>query len=225
MYVKLGSCKNPVNVKSQGVIPVVVMGTEALDLSTIDPSLVTLEGVLPSHWAWEDVGQPAEPVEGPEGPDCSDAEIPDGFLDLVLKFSTQAVISQIAPVEDGDLIVLTLLGNTDEFPVLGQDVVTILKRGRVRVGITDGERHDNGNHYGWEIGNGHAYGRNQDTSPVMGRNRSQNQDGQEDGNRGNGNANGRDKDKGNNKDNGNNGNGKGSDKGKGNKNGHNKNGG
>jgi hypothetical protein len=230
VYVKPGSCKNPVNVKSQGVIPVVVMGTESLDLSTINPSQVTLEGVLPSHWAWEDVGGPAEPVEGPDGLDCSDAEIPDGIIDLVLKFSTQAVISQIAPVEDGDMVSLTLLGETEEFPVLGQDVITILNRGRVRVRNEDGERQDNGNHYGWTNGNGHAYGRNKDVSPVLGRSRNHNENGLEDpadGNRGNGNANGRDNDKGNNKDKekDNNGKNNGSDKGNGKKNGHNKNGG
>ena len=226
LYVKPGSCKNPVNVKSQGVIPVVVMGTDLVDLTTIDPSKVTLEGVLPSHWAWDDVGGPIEPADGFEESDCSATEIPDGFMDLVLKFSTQEVIAAIAPVEDGDRIVLTLLGETEEYPVLGQDVITILKRGRIQVGAGDPEERDNnGNHYGWTNGNGNAFGRDKNASPVLGR---EGYDGEETGSRSNGNANGHDKDKDKNKDNvngNNNGKENGSDKGNGNKNGHNKGGG
>jgi len=224
VVVKPGSCLNPVNVKSMGVIPVVLMGSEEFDVSTVDPSALTLEGVSPAHWAWEDAGAPIEPMDGMEEPDCSDQEMPDGYMDLVLKFSTQEVLAAIAPVEDGDMIALTLLGQAGEVPILGQDTITILKRGRIRVANGDEveEPRDYGNHFGWTIGNGNAYGRHKDDSTVLGRGRSEGgkpDDVEENGNRGNGNANGHGKD------NGNNGKENGADQGNGKKNGHNKNGG
>jgi hypothetical protein len=237
--IKPGSCKNPVNVKSQGVLPVVVMGTDLLDVTMIDPSTILLEGVPPLRWALEDVGSPmGEPEEGEE-PDCSAGETPDGMMDLVLKFSTQAILAAIGPVEDGDLVPLILTGDTEDFPVIGQDVITIIKRGRIRVSEDDdgddpgdgGRDGDNGLHNGWTNGNGNAYGRDRDEHPGLrrGHNKS-NDEGEEAGSEdaeesgssgsGNGNGQGKDKDKGE-KAGGNNGNGNGADKGNGNKNGHN----
>jgi hypothetical protein len=155
------------------------------------------------------------------------SEMPDGFMDLVLKFSTQEIVAALGPVEDGDVVILTLIASSEDPPIMWQEAITILKRGRIRVDDGDlEERRDNGNHYGWTNGNGNAYGRERNLDPMSGRGRSVNGEhggdsnlgeGEEAGNRGNGKAHGREKDKekGNGKDNG-------SDKGNGNKNGHNK---
>ena len=146
----------------------------------------------------------------------------------------------IGPVEDGDLVVLTLIGDAEEFPIIGQDVITIIKRGRIRVSANDGgdgvdgggREGNNGNHNGWTNGNGNAYGRDRDDLGGLRRGHRNNKHGdeggssgdtEEAGNNGNGNGNGRGKDKDKDKEDksgGNNGNGNGADKGNGKKNGH-----
>jgi hypothetical protein len=88
--IKPGSCPNPLNKKSKGVLPVAVLGTEDFDVTAIDPETIelTLEGVeggvSPLRWNYEDV---ATPFEG-ELCDCHELE-GDGILDLTLKFDTQ----------------------------------------------------------------------------------------------------------------------------------------
>ena len=49
--IKPGSCPNPLNVKSKGVLPVAVLGTEEFDATQMDPASVRLEGVPPLRWA------------------------------------------------------------------------------------------------------------------------------------------------------------------------------
>ena len=44
--IKPGGCPNPLNVGSQGVLPVAILGTSDLDVTTIKPETVTLNGVL-----------------------------------------------------------------------------------------------------------------------------------------------------------------------------------
>ncbi|UCF66491.1 MAG: hypothetical protein JSV80_11920 [Acidobacteriota bacterium] len=43
--VKPGSCPNPVNVTSRGTLPVAILGTADLDVTTIDPDSIRLAGV------------------------------------------------------------------------------------------------------------------------------------------------------------------------------------
>jgi hypothetical protein len=126
------SCRNPLNVKSKGVLPVAILGTEDFDVTQIDPASVRLEGVAPMRWALEDVATPYEPYIGKE--DCFDCttEGPDGYLDLTLKFGMQEVVAALGDVNDGDCLVLTLTGNLMEeyggIAIVGEDVVTILKK-------------------------------------------------------------------------------------------------
>lgn len=132
--IKPGSCRNPLNTKSKGVLPVAILGTEGFDVTQVDPSLIALEGVAPLRWAYEDVATPFEPFIGKEDAfDCTE-EGPDGYLDLTLKFDTQEVVAALGDVNDGDVLVLQLTGNLmEEFggtPILGEDVVVILKKGK-----------------------------------------------------------------------------------------------
>jgi len=127
--IKPESCPNPLNVNSEGVLPVAIVGTESLDVTTIDPSTITLEGVSPLRSELEDEATPFEPFVGKEDAlDCTE-DGPDGFLDLTFKFSTQDIVAALGGVNDGDVIVLELTGNfLDGQPLEGEDVVIIISK-------------------------------------------------------------------------------------------------
>ena len=149
--IKPGGCPNPLNVGSQGVLPVAILGTSDLDVTTIKPETVTLNGVLilskqedplkmkkkikilvsklsPLRSSLEDVGTPYEPFVGKIDPyQCNDLG-PDGHLDLVFKFDTQAIAASLSDVEDKEVITLQLRGQLlDGTEISGEDVVIIRK--------------------------------------------------------------------------------------------------
>ena len=130
--IKPTSCPNPFNVKSKGVLPVAILGTEDFDVMMVDPSSVLLEGVSPIRWSYEDVATPV----GPDADTCECTTLgPDGYLDLTLKFDHQAIAAALGPVVDGEVRILTLSGMTyDSIPIEGQDCVIILKKGKLSSG-------------------------------------------------------------------------------------------
>src|SRR5262249_20966733 len=95
-----GACPNPVNRKSHGVLPVALVGSAEIALSSIDVSSFRLCRV-------DGVGGCVSPLEGPPGPhsvladvaapssasgcDCQVTQ-PDGIQDLVLFFSIPEVV-------------------------------------------------------------------------------------------------------------------------------------
>ena len=107
--IKPGSCPNPLNVKSKGVLPVAILGTSDFDVTTIDVSTVLLEGIGPIGDALEDV---AAPFNGVSHADCLDCtkQGSDGITDLTLKFETQEIVTVLGEVNDGDCIALHLSG-------------------------------------------------------------------------------------------------------------------
>ena len=130
--VKPGSWPNPVNLKSKGVLPVAICGTEAFDVESIDPTSVRLtrDGmpgiVIPIRWSIEDVGTPFDGEPGTEHPAG-----PDGIPDLVLKFDTeQVVVSLLGGALPGDEIELLILGNlapdVGDIAVEGADGIIIV---------------------------------------------------------------------------------------------------
>ena len=128
--IKPQSCPNPLNVKSKGLLPVALLGTADFDVSEIDPVSVRLAGVAPLRSNIEDV---ATPFAFPEKEDCNDCTDlgEDGFDDLTLKFDTQEIVSALGAVKDGDCLLLELTGNLqDGTPIVGEDVVLILKKGK-----------------------------------------------------------------------------------------------
>ncbi len=139
--IKPTSCPNPLNVKSGGVLPAAILGTEDFDVTQVDPASIILgleveEGVSPLRWAYEDVATPFEGEQDPENPDpraCTTEGL-DGYLDLTLKFDSQEVVAVLGEVSDGDILVLTLTGNLKEefggISIEGQDVVIIRKKGK-----------------------------------------------------------------------------------------------
>jgi len=129
--IKPTSCPNPVNLKSKGVLPVAILGTEDFDVAEIDPVTVLLEGVAPLRWALEDVATPYEPYTGKE--DCMDCDEygPDGYNDLTFKFDKEEIIAALGEVEDGDCLVLTIQGELfDGISIYGEDVIKVLKKGK-----------------------------------------------------------------------------------------------
>ena len=127
--IKPGSCPNPVNVKSSGVLPIAILGTADYDVSTIDATSIRLAGVEPLRSSLEDV---VGGVADANDCDCT-TDGPDGLLDLTLKFETQRIVEAIGEVDHGDVRVLTLTGvlfdpAPFETPIEGADCILI--RGR-----------------------------------------------------------------------------------------------
>jgi hypothetical protein len=123
--IKPGSCPNPLNVKSQGVLPVAILGRAGLDVSIIDVSSVRLEGVAPIRSHIHDAGSPFYRREG--RCDCIQGE-PDGFDDLNLKFRTQEIVAALGDIEDRDTLELYITATTlegEELPV-GYDCMVII---------------------------------------------------------------------------------------------------
>ncbi len=82
--IKPTSCPNPLNVKSKGVLPVAILGSEEFDVNEIDVLSIRLAGISAIRSSFEDVATPPEDVNECE---CS-TEGSDGYLDLTLKFET-----------------------------------------------------------------------------------------------------------------------------------------
>jgi hypothetical protein len=118
-------------VKSKGVIPVAILGTADFDVTLIDPVSVTLNGIAPLRSSFEDVATPFVPLVGEEGAEACHALGPDGYMDLGLKFDTQAFVASLAEVNDRDTIPVVLMGTLqDGTQIQGEDVILILKPGK-----------------------------------------------------------------------------------------------
>jgi hypothetical protein len=128
--IKPGSCENPINEKSRGVLPVAILGTADFDVTTIDPVTIRLAGVAPIRSAVEDVAAPAVSGAGFGGcgVDCTD-EGPDGWDDLTLKFRNQEIIAALNHYQDRECLELKLTGHLlEEFGgtlIDGGDVVSM----------------------------------------------------------------------------------------------------
>jgi hypothetical protein len=128
--IKPGSCPNPLKLKCKGVLPVAILGTDELDVTTIDPNTIMMsrDGVagqvpLTDH-NYEDV---ATLFEG-ELCNCHDLN-GDGYMDLTLKFSVTGLIEglELYEIGDGEIVPLAITGETyDNIPIRGEDCVWIL---------------------------------------------------------------------------------------------------
>ncbi len=123
------SCPNPFILDKRGMVPAAILGSDTLDVTTIDPSTVELVGPDGSasaiRWSVEDVAGPDE-FPQPELKDDCGTEGPDGFDDLTLKFDAGDVQSTLGPVESGDTVVVTITGQTFEgATVSGVDILWI----------------------------------------------------------------------------------------------------
>jgi hypothetical protein len=120
--IRAWSCDNPVNVKSRGVIPAVIAGSEIFDIATLDMTSIRLAGVAPVRSSVGDIMD-----ADPEAP-C-DAPLADGFDDLLIKFDTQQLMAAIGghELEHGTELILPLTANiTDEDTILSEDFIWII---------------------------------------------------------------------------------------------------
>lgn len=128
--IKPGSCKNPFNLKSKGVLPVVIIGGDGFNAADIDPATITLNGISPVRWTLDDVATTAAAQDS----QC-DTDHSDGIDDVVLKFDTQAIVASLGSVAEGDVVTLPLSGALlDGTEIAGQDIVTVLKKGSQNTG-------------------------------------------------------------------------------------------
>ena len=147
--IKPGSCPNSFNIKSQGVLPAAILGTDELDVKTIDPDTLMLTragivgGVPLIRHSYEDVGTP---FEG-ELCDCHDLN-GDGDKDLTLKFSVQDLVAELKlyNIEDQETIPLTIVGETyDGTPIKGEDCIRVLNKPKPKPKPKDRHRHEHEN--------------------------------------------------------------------------------
>ncbi|MHC4211981.1 MAG: DUF4159 domain-containing protein [Planctomycetota bacterium] len=82
--IKPGSCPNPVNVKSSGLLPVAILGSDEFDVGMIDPTSIMLAGVSAIRSSYEDVATAVSDVTSSaagivalEDPCCSNGECPE----------------------------------------------------------------------------------------------------------------------------------------------------
>jgi hypothetical protein len=112
--VKPWSNVNPVNLRSKGATPVVILGSDSMDVAMIDPVTLRLNGVSPLRWSYEDVG--------------GDGVLPDGYEDMTLKFSTREIAASLGDVQRGDVVTLTLTGEFfDGTIITGEEMVWIVQ--------------------------------------------------------------------------------------------------
>jgi hypothetical protein len=124
--IKPGSCPNPLNLTSGGMLPLALLGSEELDVSEIDVATIRLAGVEPVRSSFEDVAAPL--ADGSEC-DCTE-EGSDGYLDLTLKFKArqiaEEIINTVGDVNEGEVLVLPVTGALyDGTAIEGEDCVRI----------------------------------------------------------------------------------------------------
>jgi hypothetical protein len=134
--IKPGSCPNPLNVKSRGVLPVAILGTADFDVETINPEtiLITREGfdpVSPIRYSYDDVGAPS----GGEPCECDDLDEDDldvdDIMDLTLKFSVPELVEELGlkEVESREIIPLTIMVESEDGTlIMGEDCVKIINK-------------------------------------------------------------------------------------------------
>ena len=137
--IKPGSCPNPVNVKSRGVLPVALLGSDTFDVSEVDWTTLALARA-------DGIGGSVMPLNGPPGPgigiedvgtpfggelcDCHELE-GDGLDDLTLKFNTPELVAalELGDLAPGDTIELVLSGAlVDGRPFTASDCILIVPR-------------------------------------------------------------------------------------------------
>lgn len=122
--IKPQSCPNPLNVKSKGVLPVAILGSNDLDVTKVNQSTIILEGITPLRSSFEDVATPRGDLA------CTE-EGPDGFVDLALKFDIQEIVQALGTVTDELELQLNLTGSLFNGTLIkGEDIVIIKNKGK-----------------------------------------------------------------------------------------------
>jgi hypothetical protein len=135
--IKPGSCQNPLNVRSRGVLPVAILGSEEFDIESINPESIGIpveEGdpIKPIRYSYEDVGTPSEGepciCDDTDEDELDDNSEGDGFIDLTLKFRTQELVEGLGlrDIESKTIIPIALTMETEDGVFAGEDCVKII---------------------------------------------------------------------------------------------------
>jgi hypothetical protein len=121
--IKPGSCPNPFNLVSMGVTPAAILGSEELDVTTIDPASIRLAGVPALRSSLEDV---ATPVMGNECACTTDGA--DGYMDMTVKFRSPLLTAEIADdAAPGAVLELTLTAYLEDGTLVeGTDCIVLV---------------------------------------------------------------------------------------------------
>jgi hypothetical protein len=140
--IKPGSCPNPVNPGSRGVVPVAIVGSPVFDVTMVTPDSLTLARA-------DGLGGRVSPVSGRQGPKiaiddvatpcagepCACHELEgDGIADLSLKFSTPDLtrVLELDALPRGTTVELVLRGALEDGTTFeAVDCIMILGRHRV----------------------------------------------------------------------------------------------
>jgi hypothetical protein len=142
--IKPGSCTNPVNIKSNGVLPICILGGDpgvgGLDVATIDlKQPVTLKATVKGQEYSLGIAPFKKPViddvTSPPTEETCDEEIPDGFKDLLVRFKVKALVQDLtdqgAVLTNGEVVILTIGASLiDETTIEGSDSIVIKKPGK-----------------------------------------------------------------------------------------------
>jgi len=125
--VRPGSCGDPFNPKSRGVLPAVILGTADVDARDIDVASLALAGAQASGASIGDFGGAGDCPGSPS----------DGFDDLLVHFDSEDIAAGIGPVAKGESVTLALTGQlADGTSIEGEAVVRIV--GAQRTDATPG---------------------------------------------------------------------------------------
>ena len=138
--IKPGSCPNPLNPRSQGIVTVALVGAFGFDVEDVDQATLRLRRS-------DGRGGAALPLPGPRGPrshledvatpflgapcDCHESG-GDGIVDLVLKFRTEEVVAALGLTCEahGAELELELVGELlDDTPFAARDCVRLVPVG------------------------------------------------------------------------------------------------
>jgi outer membrane protein assembly factor BamB len=138
--IKPGSCPNPFNRKSNGKLPVALLGSDVLDVMAVDPGSLALSRT-------DGIGGSVMPLGGNHAPRYGDAGTPydgeacgchelegDGILDLKMRFSRQEMVEVLdlydlmegMRASDGTYVELVLTGTLlDGTPFSAYDCIWV----------------------------------------------------------------------------------------------------
>jgi len=103
MDIRPGACPNPLNVRSRGVVPVAITGSQSFDVTDIELASLALtradgiggaaEPIMKHPGKWMKIKNVTAPSE--LGPCACGEQSGDGIDDLLLKFSTEEMVSEL----------------------------------------------------------------------------------------------------------------------------------
>ena len=129
--VKPNTCPNEININKKGNTPIAILGSYDIEINQIDSDSVSILGVKPVRYSFEDIATPYN-GELTNCGHCTTLE-EDGFLDLVMHFDTQELVEAMeanGSIQDGDCFYLGVEAYmTEEYgggKLVGKDVILII---------------------------------------------------------------------------------------------------